>query len=117
MEYLERALRAVSDLAIALEQLPAHAGVIGRVQVAGGLWLQEFAGENGSLSMNNALALATEAARNGGTTFLLNGAGTQRVRHWSNSNDKLLLEPAGSAQHFPGAASLQLFQLPQILPL
>ncbi|MCC7342379.1 MAG: FHA domain-containing protein [Bryobacterales bacterium] len=114
---LERALRAVSDLAIALEQLPAHAGVIGRVQVAGGLWLQEFAGENGSLSMNNALALATEAARNGGTTFLLNGAGTQRVRHWSNSNDKLLLEPAGSAQHFPGAASLQLFQLPQILPL
>lgn len=118
---LERSLRAVSDLAIALEQLPAHAGVIGRVQVAGGLWLQECTGgENAAASMasmTNALALAAEAARNGGASFLLNGASALRVRRWSGSNEKLLMEPAGGAQGFPGSVSLQLFQLPQILPL
>lgn len=115
---LERSLRAVSDLAIALEQLPAHAGVIGRVQVSGGLWLQEFTGgENAAASMTNALALADEAARNGGASFVLNGASALRVRRWSGSNEKLLMESAGGARRFPGSASLQLFQLPQILPL
>lgn len=115
---LERALRAASDLAIALEQLPAHAGVIGRIQVTGGLWLQEFTGgENAAITMTNALALGAESARNGGTSFLLNAASTERVRRWGSSNDKLLLEPAGSAQRFPGSSSVQLFQLPQLLPL
>ena len=114
---LERALRAVSDLAIALEQLPAHAGVIGRIQVAGGLWLQEFTGgENATVSITNALALAAEAARNGGTSFLLNAASTQRVRRWGGSGDKLLMELTGSAQPFPGSTTVQLFQLPQLLP-
>ena len=115
---LERALRAVSDLAIALEQLPAHAGVIGRIQVTGGLWLQEFTGgENTALSITNALALGGEASRHGGTSFLLNSASTQRVRRWGGHSDKLLMEPAGNAQRFPGSTAVQMFQLPQILPL
>ena len=115
---LERALRAVSDLAIALEQLPAHAGVMGRIQVSGGLWLQESSGaDDPAFTMTNALALATEAARSGGASFLLNGASASRVRRWSAGNEKLLPERADGAPHFPGAAALQLFQLPQVLPL
>ena len=115
---LERALRAVSDLAIALEQLPAHAGVMGRIQVTGGLWLQESSGaEDPAFNMANALALASEAARTGGASFLLNGAGASRVRRWSAANEKLLPERADGAPRFPGAALLPLFQLPQVLPL
>lgn len=117
-DVLERALRAVSDLAIAIEQLPAHAGVIGRIQVAGGLWLQEFTGgENATISMTNALTLSNEASR-GGSWFHVNAAATQRIRRWHEQSDKFLMEPAGaSAQRFPGSAALQFFQLPQILPI
>ncbi len=117
-EPLERALRAVSDLAIALEQLPAHAGVMGRIQVAGALWLQDsYGAEDPALIMKNALALASEAARNGSASFLLNRESSSRVRDWSAANEKLLQEPAGGAPRFPGATTLQLFQLPQLLPL
>ncbi|MCL4784820.1 MAG: FHA domain-containing protein [Bryobacterales bacterium] len=115
---LERALRAVSDLAIALEQLPAHAGVMGRIQVAGALWLQDSHGaEDPALCMTNALALASEAARDGGASFLLNRESSSRVRGWSAASEKLLQESSGSAPRFPGATALQLFQLPQVLPL
>jgi hypothetical protein len=114
---LEAALRAVSDLAIALEQLPAHAGVIGRIQVAGGLWLQEFSGaETATQSLHNALALSADASRQG-PWFHINAAGSQRVRRWGAHADKLLMEPAGNAQRFPGATAIQFFQLPQILPV
>lgn len=115
---LERALRAVSDLAIALEQLPAHAGIFGRIQVTGGLWLQEFAGaESAPVSLTNALALAAEAAQNGGASFLLNAASAARIRGWSESAEKHLVEPSGSARRFPGSAAIQLFHLAQILPV
>lgn len=114
---LEAALRSVSDLAIALEQLPAHAGVIGRIQVAGGLWLQEFtSGDSATASLSNALAMSVDAARQG-PWLHLNAAASQRARRWGAHADKLLMEPAGSAQRFPGATAIPIFQVPQILPI
>lgn len=115
---LERALRAVSDLAIALEQLPAHAGIFGRIQVTGGLWLQEFAGaDSAPVSVSNAIALATEAARSGAGSFLLNAASAARIRSWGEASEKHLAEPPAGARQFPGCAAVQLFHLPQVLPV
>lgn len=109
-DLLERILNATGDIAIALEQIPAHAKVIGRIQISGGLWLVDDT-RNGE-ELKEAIKLSAYAAR-AGSVIQLNSAAANQLRTRYPQAASLLTDAAASP--FPGAANLQLFQLQQVI--
>nr|MCU0227675.1 hypothetical protein [Bryobacterales bacterium] len=107
-DILERVCSAASDIAIALEQLPAHASMMGRIQVSGGVHLED-AGAASSDALQQAIALAAQASK-AGTVLYLNSVAAERVKiRFPAIADSLL---PGSA---PGALSVQFFHLQQVM--
>lgn len=109
-DLLERVLSASSDMAIALEQLPAHANVIGRIQVSGGIWLQDAIPPAGSSdALKQAVSLAAQASKMG-TVLQLNATAVERVKsRYPGISESLMPSPV------PGAMALQFFQLQQVM--
>jgi adenylate cyclase len=114
---LERVLNAASDIAIALEQLPAHASVIGRIQVSGGLWMRDngtgsgATGPDAGNALKRAADLASHASRMG-AAMQLNDLAATKLRSQFPQSAELLVQPAAGE---PNSAMIQFFQLQQII--
>ena len=112
-DLLDRILSAVSDIAIALEQLPAHASVIGRIQVSGGLWLEDGIDSAASGdSVRSAITMAMQASKMG-AALQVNGEAAKRLVTRFPDVGSYLVKPGPSGT--PDSASLQFFQLQQVL--
>lgn len=109
-DLIERLLRSAGDVAIALEQLPAHANVMGRIQVSGGLWLEEGVGAAGRLK--DAINLAAQGARMGSSLHMNEYAAKEVKSRLPQAGSQIVDAPQSP---FPGSASLQFFQLQQVL--
>ncbi len=109
-DLLERVLSAASDVAIALEQLPAHAHVMGRIQVSGGVYLQDGLPASGSNDpLKQAVSLASQASRMG-TALQLNKPAVDRLKQRYPAVAESLMPSA-----VPDAMVLQFFQLQQVM--
>jgi pSer/pThr/pTyr-binding forkhead associated (FHA) protein len=109
---LDRVLGAASDIAIALEQLPAHASVIGRIQVSGGVWMRDdgLAADSGE-ALKRAIDLASHASKMGAALQLNELAAAKLRSHYPETAMMLVQPAAGDAN----SAMIQFFQLQQIV--
>ncbi len=107
-DLLERVCSAASDMAIALEQLPAHANVIGRIQVSGGVHLAD-AGPASSDGLQQGISLAAQASKMG-TVLQLNDEAAERLKSRFPAVADAMMPSA-----LPGAMAVQFFQLQQVM--
>lgn len=107
-DLLERVMGASSDVAIALEQLPAHAHVMARIQVSGGIWLEDTIGASPE-ALKQAIVLSAQASRMG-AALQLNDTAAGRLK--GRYPDAASMMMPGSV---PGSSALQFFQLQQVM--
>lgn len=107
-DLLERVMGGASDVAIALEQLPAHANVMGRIQVSGGVWLEDSATASPD-SLKQAITLAAQASKMG-AALQVNAAAAERLKSRYPDTASLMMPSS-----IPGSSVLQFFQLQQVM--